>query len=101
MVEICPKPGSKTLPELAVEQSNTLHLPPTLPDITGTVWAINLADRRDEHTERGYGGVGSGLIMPLAVPLANGIRRDRVIPRATVGQMYGHCEKGNSFFNEG
>lgn len=79
-MEISPKLGSKTLPGLAVEQSNTLHLPPTLPDITGTVWAINLADRRDEHIERRYGGVGSGLIMPLAVPVANGIRRNRTYP---------------------
>lgn len=88
-MEIHPKLGSKTLAGVAVEQSNTLHLPPTLPDITGTVWTINLADRGDEHTERGCGGVGSGLIMPLAVPLANGIRRDRVEPRATLEQRYG------------
>lgn len=87
-MEIRPKPGFKTLAGLTVEQSNTLHHPPTLADITETVWTINLADRRDEHTERGYGGVGSWLIMALAVPLANGIRRDRVKSRATVEQRY-------------
>lgn len=69
---------------MAVEQSNTLRLPPALPDITGTVWTINLADRREEHTERGCGGVWPGLIMALAVPLAHGVRRDRVKPRAKV-----------------
>lgn len=88
-MEIRPKPGFKTLAGLAVEQSNTLHLPPTLADITGTVWTINLADRGDEHTERGYGGVGPGLIMALAVPLANGIRRARVKARTTMEQRYG------------
>lgn len=88
-MEIRPKPGFKTLAGLAAEQSNTLHLPPTLPDITGTVWTINLADRGAEHTERGYGGVGSGLIMALAVPLANVIRRDRVKPSARVEQGCG------------
>lgn len=73
-MEIRPKLGFKTQAGLAVEQSNTLRLPPTLADIKGTVWTINLADSGDEHTERGYGGVGSGLIMSLAVPLANDIR---------------------------
>lgn len=88
-MEIRPKLGFKTLTGLAVEQSNTLHLPPTPPDITGTVWTINLADRGGEHTERGYGGVGSGLIMALAVPLANVVRKDRVEARATAEQRYG------------
>lgn len=72
-----PNGDPKTPAELAVEQSNTLHHPPTLPDIAGTLWTINLADRVYEHRERGYGSVGSGVIMPLAVPLPNGIRRDR------------------------
>lgn len=101
-MEIHPKPGFKTLVGLAAQQSNTLHLPPTLADITGTVWTINLADRGDEHTERGYGGVGPGLIMALAMPLANGIRRDRVKARATVEQRHGvHLYKTNQFVHLG
>lgn len=70
-MEIRPKPQFKTLDGLAVKQSNTLHLPLTLADITGTVWTNNLADREDECTERRHGGVGSGLIMALAVLLVN------------------------------
>lgn len=81
-------PSQTSSKTVGVEQSNTLHLPPALPDISGTVWTHNLADRGNEHTESGYGDVGSGLIMPLAVPLANGIR-DRVEPRAIVEQRYG------------
>lgn len=84
-MEIRPKPGFKTL----AGQSNALHIPPNLVDIRGTVWTINLADRGDEYTERGCGNVGSGLIMAFAVPLANGKRRNRVKPRATVEQGYG------------
>lgn len=61
---------------LAVEQSNALHLPPKLVDVTGTVWRINLADRGDEHTGRGCGNVESGLILTLAVSLANSKRRN-------------------------
>lgn len=74
---------------LAVEQSNALHLPPKLVDVTGTVWRINLADRGDEHTERGCGNVESGLIMALAVSLANGKRRNSIKPWAKVEQEYG------------
>ncbi len=37
--------------------------------------------------------MGSGLIMALAVPLANSIRRNRVKPRATVEQTYGLHDK--------
>lgn len=81
-MEIRPKTQFKTLDGLAVKQSNTLHLPLTLAEITGTVWTNNLADREDECTERRHGGVGSGLIMALAVPLVNSIGRDRFKPWA-------------------
>ena len=88
-MEICPKLTSEILTELVIEQSNILLIPPTLPDITGTVWTINLADRGGELTGSRYGGVESGVIMPLAVPLANGIRMDRVELRQQWRKRYG------------
>lgn len=56
-----------------------------------TVWTINLLDKGGKHTGRGYGCVGSGLIMPLTVPLTNRIIMDRVELRPGAEQSYGSC----------
>lgn len=78
-MEISLKRGSKTPAEPIPSYFYSPH----------TVWTINLADRGGEQTGRGYGCVGSGLIMPLTVPLTNGIIMDRVELRPGAEQSYG------------